>query len=132
VRAQPAPETPKPTSGELEILNVIWERGPSTVREVHDALAPVRGVGYTTVLKLMQIMADKGLLRREEQGRAHVYEGTVRREETQKRVVADLVEQLFGGSAAQLALHALSVKPATAGEMAEIRRLLKEHEGGRR
>jgi predicted transcriptional regulator len=130
--AKPAPAPPKPTSGELEILNVLWERGPSTVRDVHSGLEPVRHVGYTTVLKLMQIMADKGLLQREEQGRAHLYRPAVRRADTQRRAVQDLVATMFGGSAAQLALHALSGAQATREELAEIRRLLKEHGRGER
>lgn len=122
----------KPTPGELEILNVLWERGPCTVREVHTELERTRGTGYTTVLKLMQIMAEKGLVRREAEGRAHVYQAAVRQEDAQKRAVTEMIETMFGGSAARLALRALSAKRASKEELAELRRLLDEHEGRRK
>ena len=123
---------PKPTPAELEILNVLWQSGPSTVREVHSVLEASKNAGYTTVLKLMQIMADKGLLTREESGRAHIYSPVIRREEAQRRAVGDLIESMFGGSAAQLALRALAEQRASKKELAEIRNLLDEYEGKRR
>jgi predicted transcriptional regulator len=121
----------KPTPGELEILNVLWERGPSTVRDVHTDLERTRGTGYTTVLKLMQIMADKGLVRREESGRAHVYRAAFKQADAQRRAVNEMIETMFGGSAARLALRALSTKRASKEELAELRQMLDEYEGRR-
>jgi BlaI family penicillinase repressor len=122
-------ETRLPTDAELEILRVLWDRGPSTVREVQDVLGAQREVGYTTVLKLLQIMYEKGLVRRDESARTHVYEAGVARDRTQNALVGDLVDRAFGGSASALVLGALSAKPATREELAEIRRLLDELEG---
>jgi predicted transcriptional regulator len=122
---------PRPTDGELEILRVLWERGPSTVREVHEALGDSRGTGYTTVLKLLQIMTEKGIVRRDETERAHVYEARAPREETENVLVGDLLDRAFAGSASALVLRALSTKKASAQELAKIRRLLDELEGGR-
>jgi BlaI family transcriptional regulator, penicillinase repressor len=122
---------PRPTPGELEILRVLWERGPSTVREVQDALGPARAAGYTTVLKLLQIMAEKDLVRRDERARAHVYEARVPEAQTQRQLVRDLVDRAFGGSAAQLVVQALSGRRASAEEIERIRRLLDEIEGGK-
>src|SRR5437899_2837202 len=96
----------RPTAAELEILHVLWQRGPSTVREVHEQLNGE--TGYTTVLKLMQIMADKGLVKRDEKQRAHIYEAVIPREQTQSQLVRDLVDKVFGGSATSLVMHALS------------------------
>lgn len=121
----------KPTPGELEILNVLWDRGPSTVRDVHTELERARGTGYTSVLKLMQIMADKGLVKREESARAHVYRAAVKQEDAQRRAVNEMIETMFGGSAARLALRALSAKKASKEELAEIRRMLDLHDGRR-
>ncbi|MGH3185469.1 MAG: BlaI/MecI/CopY family transcriptional regulator [Streptosporangiaceae bacterium] len=118
---------PRPTGSELGILRVLWERGPSTVREVHAALAGE--TGYTTVLKLMQIMAEKGLVERDEAARAHVYRARLAREQTQRQLVGDLLERAFGGSAAGLMMQLLSSRRASAEEVAELRRLLDEHEG---
>jgi BlaI family penicillinase repressor len=115
---------PLPTDAELEILRVLWERGPSTVREVHTALGPDRDTGYTGVLKLMQIMLDKRLVTRDDSARSHVYSAAVEREATEQRLVADFAERAFGGSAAGLALRALSAKPATPSELEAIRELL--------
>jgi predicted transcriptional regulator len=131
--------TPRPTDAELAILRVLWERGPSTVRQVHEVLTDrrlrradaTRPLAYTTTLKLLQIMTEKGLVRREEQGRGHVYEPRQGQEETQRRLVGDLLERAFGGSAAKLVLQALAVKRATAEERREIRELLKENDGER-
>jgi BlaI family transcriptional regulator, penicillinase repressor len=121
----------RPTDAELAILRVLWSRGPSTVRQVHEALSRERETGYTTVLKLMQIMTEKGLVERDESERTHVYQARFTQEATQQRLVSDLLEKAFGGSASQLVMQALAAKPASADELAEIRRLLDELEGGR-
>jgi len=121
-----------PTAAELEILQVLWTRGPPTVREVHEELSSGRPTGYTTTLKMLQIMAEKDLVRRDEKPRAHIYEARIPRERTQSQVVRNLVDRVFGGSAARLVMHALSGKRASAAELAEIRRVLDEMEGKRR
>jgi predicted transcriptional regulator len=115
---------PLPTDAELSILAVLWRLGPSTVREVHEALKPVQDTGYTTVLKLMQIMAQKGLVERDESQRSHVYRAATAEEQTQRRLLGDLMEKAFSGSASQLVMRALSVKQASQKELAEIRALL--------
>ena len=115
---------PKPTDAELAILRVLWERGPSTVRHVHDALSVNRDFAYTTTLKFLQLMTEKGLTVREEDGRTHLYRAGFAEEETQQRLVGDLLDRAFGGSAAKLVMQALAAKPASAGELREIRRLL--------
>ena len=117
-------ETIRPTEGELEILAVLWERGSATVREVYEAISATRPMVYTGALKLMQIMADKGLVIRDESARAHVYRAALAKEETERRFVRDLSQRLFAGSAAQLALRALEMDPASKAELAEIRKLL--------
>ena len=124
----PEPNLPRPTDAELEILKVLWRRGPSTVREVFETISETRGTGYTTVLKLMQIMADKGLVRRDESERAHRYEPTLAEGETQRQLVGDLLQKAFDGSAKKLVLQALSSERASAEELTEIRRLLDELE----
>src|SRR5919202_1899583 len=113
--------TPRPTDAELAILRVLWQRGPSTVREVHEELSRERGTGYTTVLKLLQIMFEKGLVARDESERAHVYRPRQSEEQAQRRLVTDLLDRAFGGSAQQLVLRALTAKPASPEELAEIR-----------
>jgi predicted transcriptional regulator len=118
----------RPTNSELEILGVLWRRGPSSVRDVHENLNAKRHMGYTTVLKLMQIMAEKRLVIRQTDSRAHIYEANVDQAITQRGLVDDLASRAFGGSAYQLAMHALGSKKATPEEMAEIRRLLDEME----
>ena len=123
-------DAPRPTDAELEILRVLWVRGPSTVREVHEALNKVRPAGYTTILKFMQIMTDKGLLRRNEDQRAHVYEARVLQAETQRMLVGELLDKAFEGSAANLLMQALASKPASAEELSTIRQLLDEYERG--
>ena len=128
----PKKTLPRPTDAELEILKVLWRRGPSTVREVFETLGETKGTGYTTVLKLMQIMAAKGLVRRDEGERAHRYEAALAEEETQRRLVGELLQKAFDGSAKKLVLQALSSRRATADELAEIRRMLDELEGGKR
>jgi BlaI family penicillinase repressor len=117
-------ETARPTEGELEILAVLWERESATVREVYETISATRPRVYTGVLKLMQIMADKGLVMRDESARAHVYRSAVAKEETERRFVRELSQRLFAGSAAQLALRALEMDPASKEELAEIRKLL--------
>lgn len=124
------PNLSRPTDAELAILRVLWSRGPSTVRQVHEALSRDRETGYTTVLKLMQIMNEKGLVERDESERTHVYQARFTQEHTQQRLVSDLLEKAFGGSASQLVTQALAAKPASADELAQIRRLLDELEGG--
>jgi BlaI family transcriptional regulator, penicillinase repressor len=119
----------KPTPGELEILRILWSRGPSTVREVQEALG-AEETGYTTALKLMQIMADKGLVARDETARAHVYAARVGEGDTQRQLVRELLDRAFGGSAAKLAMQALSGRQASAEEIADIRQLLDRMETG--
>ena len=117
-------EETRPTEGELEILAVLWERNSATVREVYEAISASRSLVYTAVLKLMQIMTDKGLVKRDESARAHVYRAAVAKEETERRFLRELSNRLFSGSAAQLALRALEMAPATDEELSEIRTLL--------
>jgi predicted transcriptional regulator len=126
------PTTPRPTPAELEILRVLWQHGPRTVREVQEQLEQERPTGYTTVLKLLQIMTDKGLVRRDESARAHVYAAKAPEETTQKQLVRDLVDRAFGGSASQLVLHALSTRKSSKEELSQIRELLDRLEGGKR
>ena len=123
-------ETIRPTEGELEILAVLWERGSATVREVYEAISATRPMVYTGALKLMQIMADKGLVIRDESARAHVYRAALAKEETERRFVRDLSQRLFAGSGAQLALRALEMEPASKEEVAEIRKLLARKRQG--
>jgi predicted transcriptional regulator len=117
---------PRPTDSELAILRVLWRLGPCTVRQVHDELD---AAGYTTTLKLLQIMADKGLVTRDEAQRAHVYTARVPREETQSQLIGDLLDRAFEGSASRLVMRALSARPASTEELAEIRKLLDTMEG---
>lgn len=119
---------PKPTDAELAILRVLWSRGASTVREVMEELNRAQETGYTTVLKLLQIMTEKGLVRREETGKAHVYEAARDEAATQQQLVSHLLDRAFGGAAHKLVMHALAARPADAAELAEIRRLLSELE----
>jgi predicted transcriptional regulator len=121
---------PRPTDAELAILNVLWTRGPSTVREVHQTFAAERETTQTTTLKLMQIMTEKGLVRRDESARTHVYTARLTRQQTQRQLVSDLADRAFGGSAAALVMQALSAESPSAEELREIRRLIAEV-GGR-
>ena len=123
---------PKPTDAELAILRVLWQRGPSTVRDVWEQLNPKQHTGYTTVLKTMQIMSEKGLLARDETDRSHVYRAARSEAQTQRQVVGHLLERLFSGSAPKLVMQALAAKKATPAELAEIRKLLNAMEGGPR
>jgi len=120
--------TPRPTDAELAILRVLWERGASTVRDVHEALSASHASGYTTVLKLLQIMTDKGLVVRDESQRAHVYAARLSERRTQRQLLGDLVDRAFRGSPAQLVLQALSGRRATAEELRDIRAMLDELE----
>jgi predicted transcriptional regulator len=125
-------EPPRPTPAELEILGVLWEIGPSTVREVQEELQRGRPTGYTTVLKLLQIMTDKGLVRRDVRERAHRYTPRLPRERTEQQMVGDLLDRAFGGSASRLVMRALASRPATPDELERIRQLLDEIEGEKR
>ncbi len=124
-------EPQRPTDAELEILTVLWSRGPCTVRTVHEVIAKRRPAQYTTILKLMQIMADKGLVTRDEEQRAHVYTASRPRAWTQRQLARDLLDRAFGGSAAEMMMGALSARKASKGELAEIRRMLDELEAKR-
>ena len=117
---------PRPTDSELAILRVLWERGPSTVRQVHEAMAGTRDTGYTTTLKLMQIMADKGLVTRNEESRTHIYTAMAGEEQTQHELVKDLVDRAFGGSAATLVMRAISANTSD-DELKEIRQLIDNY-----
>jgi predicted transcriptional regulator len=121
---------PRPTESELAILRVLWDRGPSTVRQVNDVLSASRETGYTTTLKFMQIMVEKGLVTRDERDRSHVYSARWSQDQTQRQLVDDLVDRAFGGSAAALVLQALSAHPASPSELAEIQRLIDEYRAG--
>jgi len=121
---------PRPTDAELALLRVLWERGPSTVRQVHDVVSEGRTLAYTTTLKLLQIMTEKGLVRRQEEGRTHLYQARFGEEETQRRLVGDLLDRAFGGSAAKLVLQALAARRATPEDLHEIRELLDSASGG--
>jgi predicted transcriptional regulator len=123
-----AADLPRPTDAELEILRVLWRRGASTVREVHAELHKSPAIGYTTVLKLMQIMADKGLVRRDESQRAHVYYPVVAQEQAQRQLLGHLLDRAFEGSAAKLMMQALATRRASADDIAELRRLLDDFE----
>ena len=126
------PRNPNPTDAELAILRVLWVRGPSTVREVHDALADTRTVGYTTTLKTLQVMTEKGHTLREDHRGQHLYRPRHAEGETQRHLVADLVDRAFGGSTSKLVVQALASKRATPDELKEIRRLLDAAEPARK
>jgi BlaI family transcriptional regulator, penicillinase repressor len=119
------PAAPRPTDAELAILRVLWERGPSTVRQVHEVLSRERPGAYTTSLKLLQIMTEKGLVRRDETDRTHVYHPRLSEEQTQRQLVRDLLERAFGGSSSKLVMQALNAKRATPEELGEIRKLIE-------
>jgi|ERR1700728_606193 len=118
----------KPTSSELEILRVLWKRGPSTVREVHDALNEKKRTGYTTVLKMLQIMTEKGSVRRNQDERAHVYEACDSAEKTKGQFAGDVLQRVFEGSASELMMHALQGRKTSHEEIAALRRMLDEYE----
>lgn len=116
----------KPTRAELKILNVLWSRNTCTVREVYEVLHLREPIGYTTVLKLLQLMHSKGLVERDDSQRAHVYRAAVSKERTQKYLLVDLVQRVFDGSSSQLVLHALGSQHTSPEELREIRRLLNK------
>ncbi len=118
----------KPTTAELEILAVLWELGPATVKEVHEVINERRPTIYTTVLKFLQIMSEKGLVERDAANKAHVYRAALSQEQTQKTLVSDLLEKAFRGSALKLVQHILETKPTSAEELAEIRQMITEAE----
>ena len=124
----PRSAIPRPTVSELAILRVLWEQGPSTVRQVQEALSKVKPTGYTTALKLLQIMTEKGLVRRDESQRTHVYSEAQPERQAQKQLTRDLIDRAFGGSAAKLVLRALDSRTASPDEIAEIRELLDKME----
>jgi predicted transcriptional regulator len=115
---------PRPTDAELAILRVLWVRGASTVRQVHDVLLRERPTAYTTALKMLQIMTEKGLVRRDETDRTHIYQAKLSEEQTQRQLVRDLLDRAFGGSASKLVVQALAAKRASAEELGEIRKLI--------
>jgi len=121
-------DLPKPTAGELEILRILWERGPSTVRKVYEELSEKKPIGYTTVLKLMQIMTTKGTVRRNEEQRAHVYEACLPAEKTKRQLAADVLQRVFDGSASELMMHALEGRKTSRKEIEQLRRILEEQE----
>src|ERR1700680_4723420 len=124
--SKPPASVPLPTDAELDILAALWRLGPSTVREVHQAMG--KESGYTTTLKQMQVMTDKGLLVRSERFRSHIYEPTEPKERTQKQIAGDLLKRAFDGSAKSLVLGALAAQPASTEELAEIRRILDKYQ----
>jgi predicted transcriptional regulator len=129
----PMDTPPRPTDAELGILRVLWQRGASTVREVQEALNQTKTTGYTTVLKTLQIMTEKGLVRRDERQRAHVYEARLAQHQTQRQMVGDLLNRVFDGSASNLVMHALATKKgASREELSQIREILDELERGGR
>ena len=122
---------PKPTDAELAILRVLWERGPSTVRQVHEQLARDRQAAYTTALKLLQIMTEKGLVERDERERTHIYRAKLSEDQTQRQLVRDLLDRAFGGSASKLVMQALATRRASADELREIRKVIDGVKGER-
>ena len=126
----PKQKAPRPTDAELEILSVLWQRGASTVREVHDELSARKAMLYTTVLKFMQIMTEKGLVERDERERAHRYRARLPREQTQQQLLTHLLDRAFEGSASKLVMQALSAKKTSAKELSRIREMLDEFERG--
>ncbi len=118
----------KPTESELEILNILWEKGPSTVRDVHEILEQSKDAGYTTTLKLMQIMHDKGLLRRDSSSRSHVYEAAISKEQTRGQIVQRMIDTVFNGSAMQLVMQDLGNHKADNKELEQIKAYLEEME----
>ena len=125
------PALPRPTDAELAILRILWALGPSTVRQVHDVLSRDRPTAYTTALKLLQIMTEKGLVRRDETDRTHVYHARMTEDQTQRQLVRDLLDRAFGGSASKLVMQALAARRATPEELGEIRKLIETRREGR-
>ena len=129
------PPAPRPTDAELAILRILWDRGPSTVRQVHEILGLERQAAYTTALKLLQIMTEKGLVERDERDRTHIYRPRLSEETTQRQLIRDLVDRAFGGSSSKLVMQALASKRASAEELRDIRKAIdgaRNEEGGPR
>ena len=126
----PAKKLPRPTDTELAILRVLWTLGPATVRRIQEELDKRQPTGYTTVLKMLQIMTEKGLVARDESERTHIYRASLSEEQTQRQLLGDLVDRAFEGSASKLVMQALAVKKASKKELLELRKLLDELEGG--
>ena len=126
------PPSPRPTDAELAILRVLWERGPCTVRQVFEALSEARELGYTTALKMLQIMDEKGLVKRDVTDRIHVFAAAQTQTQTQRHILDDLLDKAFGGSSTSLVMQALATRKASREELAEIRKLLDLAEGGKR
>lgn len=122
---------PRPTDAELAILRILWEHGACTVRQVHDELSRDRPSAYTTALKMLQIMTEKGLVRRDDSERTHIYQSRLTEEQTQRQLVRDLLDRAFGGSASKLVLQVLSARRATQEELGEIRKLIDSSKDGR-
>ncbi|HMC75800.1 MAG TPA: BlaI/MecI/CopY family transcriptional regulator [Vicinamibacterales bacterium] len=118
------PPAPRPTDAELAILRILWDRGPSTVRQVHEILGRDRQAAYTTALKLLQIMTEKGLVERDERDRTHIYRARLSEETTQRQLVRDLVDRAFAGSSSKLVMQALATKRASAEELRDIRKAI--------
>lgn len=125
-------KTNKPTESEMEILQVLWDKGPSTVREIHEELSATKDSGYTTTLKLMQIMNEKGLLKRNDSAKSHVYTALIKKESVQKQVVNKMINSLFKGSSAKLVMHALGNHQASEEEINEIKKYLNEMQSMRK
>jgi predicted transcriptional regulator len=122
---------PRPTDAELAILRVLWNRGPSTVRQVFEVLSEERDLGYTTALKMLQIMAEKGLVQRDASGRVHIFSASQTQSQTQRSLLDDLLDKAFGGSSLSLVMQALATRKASRKELSEIRKLLDQAEGGK-
>ena len=127
-----APKLPKPTDAEIDILNIIWDHGAATVRQVHDRLSVTKPSQYTTTLKLMQILAEKGLLLRDQSERSHVYRASLAREQLQRDVAGYLLQRVFRGSARSLLVGALAAKRTSPEELADLRKMLDDYEKGRK
>jgi len=121
-----------PTNAELDILHVLWDRGAATVREVHEQLSQTKTARYTTTLKQMQVMTDKGLVKRDDSERSHVYQAAITREHVQRQTARHILHRVFQGSSKALLMEALGVKPASTKELAELKQLLDDHEKGRK
>lgn len=126
---KPRSPIPKPTEAELALLQILWSTGPATVREIHESSGQQKEIGYTSVLKTLQIMLEKGLVQRSTESRAHVYWATTSQAQTQRQLVRELSALLFSGSAVKLAMHALSSEPTSAEEMRELRELINRKQG---
>ena len=125
----PRPNSTQPTEVEMQILRIVWDLGPSPVREIHRRLEAAKGTNYSTTVKMLAVMLEKGLLTRDEKAQPHIYKAVLTRERTGKRLVRDLIEKVYNGSAHSLVLEALSARRATQQERDEIRRLLDKMEG---